>query len=166
MWKWKVIGKKKDAAVPIVTKSTIKDYQKAKYARGKGGTERSADYSLQLLQTLFLSKSQTNIHLRVFYRSFICQRVNFYCFTVSLWPLEGVLKSFRIDLTLWILDIVVCFLNLLCENLAKCSEANSFCVACRSKETNKFFTAKERMFSYLPVSKFVLFCRVILTSRS
>ena len=45
--KWKVIGKKKDAAVPIVTKSTIKDYQKAKYARGKGGTERSADYSFR-----------------------------------------------------------------------------------------------------------------------
>ena len=41
-------------------------------------------------------------------------------------------------------------------------------VLCRLslKQTNKFFTATERMFSYLPVSKFVLFCSVILTSRS
>ena len=33
---WKVIGRNKDVAVPIVTESTIKDYQKAKYAGGKG----------------------------------------------------------------------------------------------------------------------------------
>ena len=33
---WKVIGKNKDVAVPIVTESTIKDYEKAKYAGGKG----------------------------------------------------------------------------------------------------------------------------------
>ncbi|KAL9970419.1 hypothetical protein ACROYT_G022794 [Oculina patagonica] len=34
--KWRVIGKNTDVAVPIVTESTIKEYQKAKYAGGKG----------------------------------------------------------------------------------------------------------------------------------
>ena len=44
---WKVIGRNKDEAVPIVTESTIKDYQKAKYAAGgKGSTERLTNYSL------------------------------------------------------------------------------------------------------------------------
>ena len=33
---WKVIGKNIDVAAPIVTESTIKDYQKAKFAGGKG----------------------------------------------------------------------------------------------------------------------------------
>ena len=44
---WKVIGKNKDVAVPIVTESAIKDYQEAKYAGGKGSTERLTDYSLR-----------------------------------------------------------------------------------------------------------------------
>ena len=43
---WKVIGRNKDVAVPVVTESTINDYQKAKYAGGKGSTERLTDYSL------------------------------------------------------------------------------------------------------------------------
>ena len=34
--KWKVIGKNIDVAVPLVTESIIKEYQKAKYAGGKG----------------------------------------------------------------------------------------------------------------------------------
>ena len=34
--RWKVIGKNTDVAAPIVTESTIKEYQKAKYAGGKG----------------------------------------------------------------------------------------------------------------------------------
>ena len=34
--RWKVIGKDTDVAAPIVTESTIKEYQKAKYAGGKG----------------------------------------------------------------------------------------------------------------------------------
>ena len=33
---WKVLGKDKDVIVPVVTDSTIKDYQKAKYAGAKG----------------------------------------------------------------------------------------------------------------------------------
>ena len=33
---WKIIGKNTDVAAPIVTESTIKEYQKAKYAGGKG----------------------------------------------------------------------------------------------------------------------------------
>ena len=34
--RWEVIGKNTDVAAPIVTESTIKEYQKAKYAGGKG----------------------------------------------------------------------------------------------------------------------------------
>ena len=33
---WKVLGKDKDVIVPVVTDSTLKDYQKAKYAGAKG----------------------------------------------------------------------------------------------------------------------------------
>ena len=42
--KWKVIGKDSDVAVPIVTESTIKEYQNAKYAGGKGQYRKAVNY--------------------------------------------------------------------------------------------------------------------------
>lgn len=42
--RWKVIGKTTYVTAPMVTQSTIKEYQKAKYAGGKGQPERLTDY--------------------------------------------------------------------------------------------------------------------------
>ena len=39
--RWKVIGKNTDVAAPIVTESIIKEYQRAKYAGGKGQYRKS-----------------------------------------------------------------------------------------------------------------------------
>ena len=56
--RWKVIGKNTDVAILIVTESTMKEYQKAKYAGGKGQYRKAYQlFSLRRIMSVKATKA-------------------------------------------------------------------------------------------------------------
>ena len=64
--RWKVIAKDSDIAVPIVNESTIKEYQKAKYAGGKG-QYRKAYRLFSSRRIMSVKAAETSEHPGVMY---------------------------------------------------------------------------------------------------